>query len=64
MRVARDYLGDEGPLTWDMVTWWLHLDRFDQKYGKAFTGNPFFGANIARHVVIVYTTADRPVGVS
>ena len=29
MRVARDYLGDEGPLTWDMV--WHHLPPMAQR---------------------------------
>ena len=50
VRLTRDYLGTEGPLSRAMVTWPRHIDLFERKYDKAFTGNRLFGADIVDRI--------------
>ena len=47
VRLTRDHLGTEGPLSQAMSTWPCHIDRFELQYEKAFSGDRIFYAYIA-----------------
>ena len=48
--LTRDYLVDEGPLSWAMSTWPHHIDRFEWQLKKACALNPFFGAYLVDRI--------------
>ena len=50
VRLVGDYLVDKVLFSQAMATWPHHIDQFDQKYDKAFAGNPFFGAYLVGRV--------------
>ena len=50
VRLAGDYLGDDGTLSRAMATCPHHIDLFDWQYEKAFVGNPLFGADLVDRI--------------
>ena len=46
MKLAGDYLGEEIPICLLMGTWPRHIERFEQKYDKAFMKDPLFGSDL------------------
>ena len=45
-----DCLGGEGPLSQAVVLLPRHIDRFERKYDKAFTGDPLFRSDIVDRI--------------
>ena len=45
-RLAWDYLGGNGPLRQEIVTWPCHINHFKWRYDKAFVGNRLFVSGI------------------
>ena len=42
VKLAGDYLGEEGPIYLLMGTWPCHIDCFERKYNRAFAMDPLF----------------------
>ena len=45
VKLVGDYLGEGSPVCLSMASWPRHIDRFEQKYDKAFAKDPLFGAD-------------------
>ena len=50
VRVAGEYLGTEGPLSWAMATFPQKIYRFERQYNKDFSRNTFFGKYIVDRI--------------
>ena len=50
VRLNRDYLGIESPLSRAMVTLTCHIDRFEGQYDKAFAVHRLFRADIVDRI--------------
>ena len=46
VKLAGDNLGEESPTCRSMRSWLRHIDRFKQKYYKAFARDPLFGEGL------------------
>ena len=46
VRLNRDHLGTEGPLSQAIATWPCHIGRFDFQYDKSFSGDRIFYVDI------------------
>ena len=46
VRLTGDYLGMEITLSIAMASWPCHIDRFERKYDKIFSGHRLFGEEI------------------
>ena len=50
VKLVGEYLGEESPIYLSMASWPHHIDHFEQKYDKAFTRDPLFGADLVDRI--------------